>query len=192
MKVKTKFNKIKKWEIESENTEYKTPIFTLFKRNCRSLSQNKKGGFYIIDAPDWINVFALTPDKEIVLVKQYRHGIHELTWEIPGGAIDADDQDPMLAAQRELKEETGFSSDKWESLGKVSSNPAIFTNYCHFYIAWDCKLTETQNLDPFEEIEVETEPVKEFLQQVSDGEIHHSLVVAAVTKLLLHHPELNS
>lgn len=191
MKVKTKFNKIKKWEIESENIEYQTPIFKLLKRNCKSPNQDKKGGFYIIDAPDWINVFALTPEKEIILVNQYRYGIDELSWEIPGGAVDRSDQNPMEAAKRELEEETGFTSDQWEDLGNVSSNPAIFTNYCHFYIAWNCELTTSQNLDPFEEIEVKTETLKDFLQQVRDGHIHHSLVVAAVTKLLLHHPDLN-
>jgi len=192
MKVKTKFNKIKKWEIQSEEVEYETPIFTLLKRDCRSANQDKQHGFYIIKAPDWINIVPVTSNGEIVLVKQYRHGIHELTWEIPGGAVDSDDGDPMIAAKRELAEETGFTSDHWESLGSVSSNPAIFTNECHFYIAWDCELTSDQNLDPFEEIEVKTVPVKEFLQQVSEGEIHHSLIVAAVAKLLLQHPELMS
>jgi 8-oxo-dGTP pyrophosphatase MutT (NUDIX family) len=190
MKVKTKFNKIKKWIIESENTEYSTPIFTLFKRNSKSAIQDRRGSFYIVDAPDWINVIALTPDNEIVLVRQYRHGIHEITWEIPGGAVDLGDSDPLLAAKRELEEETGFTSDDWVKLGKVSANPAIFTNYCHFYIARNCTFTSRQNLDDFEEIVVKTETISEFLQQVREGKIHHSLVIAAVAQLVLQNPEL--
>jgi ADP-ribose pyrophosphatase len=190
MKVKTKFNKIKKWIIESENTEYSTPIFTLFKRDSKSAIQERSGTFYIVDAPDWINVIALTPQKEIVLVKQYRHGIHELTWEIPGGAVDTGDSDPLLAAKRELQEETGFTSDNWEKLGKVSANPAIFTNYCHFYIARNCTITSRQNLDTFEEIEVKTETISKFLQQVREGKIHHSLVIAAVAQLVLQNSQL--
>jgi len=190
MKVKTKFNKIKKWIIESENTEYSTSIFTLFKRNSKSAIQDRSGSFYIVDAPDWINVIALTPNNEVVLVKQYRHGIHELTWEIPGGAVDVGDSDPLLAAKRELEEETGFTSDDWAKLGKVSANPAIFTNYCHFYIARNCKITARQNLDAFEEIEVKTESIRKFLQEVNNGEVHHSLVVAAVAQFALKYPEV--
>ncbi len=184
------FNEIKKWAIETENIEYQTPIFSLKRRKSSSRIQDKSGKFYIIDAPDWVNVLALTPKMDVILVKQYRHGIDEITLEIPGGAVDPVDGDPQKAAERELLEETGYRSVKWEHLGTVSSNPAIFTNYCHFYLATDCEKVSGQNLDHLEEIEIRTLSLKEFLGQVRDGSIHHSLIVAAVARFLLKKPEL--
>lgn len=186
------FNEIKKWAIETENIEYQTPIFSLKRRKTKSRIQDKSGQFYIIEAPDWVNVLALTKEMDVVLVRQYRHGIDEITLEIPGGAIDPEDGDPQKAAERELLEETGYRSDKWEHLGSVSSNPAIFTNYCHFYLASNCEQVSGQNLDHLEEIEVSTLPLKEFLSQVRDGSIHYSLIVAAVARFLLKKPELVS
>lgn len=184
--MNTKFNEIKKWKVESENVEYTTPIFTLKSKQVKSQLQDKSGNFYVIEAPDWVNILALTEKPEVILVQQYRHGIEEITWEIPGGAVDAEDQSAREAAVRELKEETGFTSEKWEDLGKVSSNPAIFNNYCHFYVAHDCVHSVAQNFDTFEEIRVITVSLDEFLELIKNGHIHHSLIVAAMAKFLLN------
>ena len=186
------FNEIKKWAIESENIEYQTPIFTLKRRKMKSRIRDKSSDFYIIEAPDWVNILALTEDEQVIMVKQYRHGIDDITIEIPGGAMDPDDTDPQKAAQRERLEETGLQSSNWEYLGAVSSNPAIFNNVCHFYLAKQCVNVSEQNLDPFEEIEVSTMPLKQFLEKVDKGIIHHSLIVAAVAKYLLNNFGWNS
>ncbi len=184
------FSEIKKWAIETENIEYQTPIFSLKRRKSNSRIQDKSGQFYVIEAPDWVNVLALTKEMDVVLVKQYRHGIDEITLEIPGGVVDSEDDNSQLAAERELLEETGYKSVRWEYLGTVSSNPAIFTNYCHFYLATECEKVSGQNLDHLEEIGISTLPLKEFLGQVRDGSIHHSLIVAAVAQFLLKKPAL--
>lgn len=147
-------------------------------------SEGHHAEFAILEAPDWINVIALTPDHEIILVEQYRYGIEQPTLELPGGVCDPG-EDPVESSKRELLEETGYSASEWVSLGKVSSNPAVLTNYTHTYLARGCKKTAEQQLDGNERINVHVMPLVEFLELVGIGEVTHSLVVAAVAKFLL-------
>ncbi|MEX0685805.1 MAG: NUDIX hydrolase [Balneolales bacterium] len=181
--------KIKAWKISNKSKEFETPIYNVFKNKAMSKSSGIQGDFFVINAPDWVNVIATTPNDEVILVEQYRHGIETVTLEIAGGVIDDVDKDPETAARRELSEETGYTSKKWTNLGKVSTNPAILNNWCHFFLAEDCELTDSLNFDAHEEISVRVIPRKSFLKEVKQGTIHHALVVAAVARLGLHKPE---
>lgn len=150
-----------------------------------AVDEQKSGDFYVLKAPEWINVIPITTDNEVVLVEQYRYGIEEPTLEIPGGMVDQGES-PDEAAERELLEETGYAAQKWLSLGKVSANPAIMSNYAHMYLAEGCQYQgEIDNTDEHERINVHLLPVEAFLNHVADGTIHHSIVVAAVARYLL-------
>lgn len=177
---------VKPWSIVRQNKEYSTPIFDLFKRRMRLQTEKdfSEGDFFILDAPEWINVIAITPKNEIVLVEQFRYGIEQPTLEIPGGMVDKKEA-PLETARRELLEETGFGSQRWRSLGKISSNPAILNNYTHLYLATDCRWEQAQKLDEHERINVHVIPFEEFLQRIREGTVHHAIVLAAVTRYLL-------
>lgn len=175
---------VESWSINHENKEYETPIFSLLKRRLKLESENHEGTFYLLDAPDWVNVIALTEDRSVVLVEQFRFGIDKPSLEIPGGVCD-DGETPLQTAKRELQEETGYTSTSWTSLGKVSANPAIMNNYNHFFLAENCERNGSMNLDHHERIKVHTLPYQDFLDRISDGTIDHSIVVAAVAKMLL-------
>ncbi|MEX2455806.1 MAG: NUDIX hydrolase [Balneolaceae bacterium] len=168
---------------------YETPIFSLNEKEVLPDGDKTPASFYVINAPEWINVIALTEEKEIVLVEQYRHGIHESTLEIPGGMVDSGEK-PLETAKRELLEETGFSSTRWKKIGKTSSNPAIMSNFTHLYLAENCIKTDDISLDGHEDIKVHVMPLKGFLNLVESGVVHHAIVLAAVSKLLLKYPEL--
>ena len=178
--------RIEPWSIVRENKEYTTPIFNLLKRRMELQAENESGtgDFYVLEAPEWINVIAVTPEEEILLVEQYRYGIEEPTLEIPGGMVDVGEE-PLGSAKRELLEETGYRSNNWSSLGRVSSNPAIMTNFTHMYLAEGCVFEGADNPDTHERINVHKMPVDEFLDLVSDGTVHHSIVLAAVARFLL-------
>ncbi len=177
------------WKVLKDKKVYETPIFSLNEKVVKPDGNETPASFYVLNAPEWINVIALTAEKEIVLVEQYRHGIHESTLEIPGGMVDKGES-PIEAAKRELLEETGFSSTEWKMMGKTSSNPAIMSNFTHLYIAENCIKTDEISLDGHEDIEVHVLPLKEFLTLVESGVVHHAIVLAAVSKLLLKNPEL--
>lgn len=174
-----------KWDIIKDKKLLETPIFSLYQRELIPDQQTTPASFYVLDAPDWINVVALTKNRKVVLVEQYRAGIDEPSLEIPGGIVD-EEESPFDAAKRELLEETGFQSEKWRKLGKVSSNAAILNNYTHTFLAEDCEKVAGQQLDGTEDIDVHILELDYFLELVKNSTIHHSIVVAAVAHLLLH------
>lgn len=174
------------WRTIKDKKLVETPIFDLQEKYLDAPGQKIDHPFYILNAPDWINIIALTDEnpEKIVLVEQYRAGIHESTLEIPGGMVD-EDEVPLAAAKRELKEETGFESDNWVSMGSVSSNPAILSNRTHLFLATKCIKTAEQNTDGSEDIEVHLTDLDHFLSLTENGTVHHAIVVAAVGKYLL-------
>lgn len=184
---------LRSWRQHSREIVYKTRVFDVLKQRM-SIEGCPASDFFTLQAPDWINVIATASDGDIILVNQYRHGIGEASLEIPGGVIDAEDADPLTAAKRELLEETGFRTDaqNWHSLGCISSNPALFNNYCHVFFAESCTRVGAQQLDTNEDIEVRLLPPKAFSEAVLNGQIHHALAVAAVARLLLFRPAVLS
>ncbi len=184
-KKQIKSSTIEKWVVSERQKLLDTPVFNILSHRSTLEAAGKSGTFYTIDAPDWVNIIALTTDQKVILVEQYRFGNEQISLEIPGGMVDKGDPDPIESAKRELAEETGYSTKKWTKLGKVAVNPAIFTNYCHLYLAEDCTLKYEQAPDEHEIIHVHTIQLPEFMQMVKTGEIDHSLVVAAVSQYIL-------
>jgi ADP-ribose pyrophosphatase len=170
--------KIIKWKTVATTEVLKAYIFKYFKIKRESPTNGKVGEFDVIQCLNWVNVIAITPDDKIVLIKQYRQGTDQVTIEIPGGAVHHG-EDPKLAAIRELREESGYTSENWIHIGKVDANPAFMTNCCDTYLAIDAIKTHELELDPFEEIEVELHPTSEIPNMVTSKAISHSIVVCA-------------
>lgn len=141
--------------------------------------------FWVIEAPDWINVIPLTPEGRVLLVRQYRFGTQEFTLEIPGGMCDPGEQ-PLEAARRELREETGFDAERIVDLGWVHPNPAVQTNRCHTYLARDVVRVGEPTPDPNEEFEQLSVPLDEIPGLIAGRRITHALVVAAFQLLDVH------
>ncbi len=140
--------------------------------------------FFVIDAPDWVNVLALTPTHHLVLVEQFRFGSNALSLEIPGGVIDAG-EDPVAAGLRELREETGYAGARARLLGSVHPNPAMQNNRCHLVLVEDARLAGELDWDDDEEMLVTTRPVDEVYALAYRGGITHAMVLDA---LLLFSP----
>jgi len=161
---------------------YKTPIFDLH-RHQRTHPERPPHDFFVLDVPDWVNIVPLTSKDEVIMVRQFRHGIEGFTLEIPGGMIDPDDRHPRAAARREMVEETGYDSDKITPLGRVHPNPAIQGNYCHSFLARDVYQTAKPNLDSNEETQVVNVPLEKIGGLIASGKITHALVIVAFSFL---------
>jgi 8-oxo-dGTP pyrophosphatase MutT (NUDIX family) len=156
-----------------------TRIFDLQAVTYRHPRREVDREFSVIDAPDWVNVVALTPARELVLVRQFRFGIDNFSLEIPGGMIERG-EDPVAAGLRELREETGYVGVRAVSLGAVHPNPAIFNNRCHLVLVEEARRTAGLEWDEDEEIEILTLPVDEVYARARAGGITHALVLDAL------------
>lgn len=144
----------------------------------------RAGDFTVVHYPDWINVIALTPDRRVVMVEQFRFGTAELTLEIPGGVVEPG-EDPAETCRRELMEETGYAGGPVRLLGKVSANPAVQTNFVHTGLIEDARPAGEVSLDEHEEIAVHLVPLADVPRLIREGRIHHAYVVAAFHWLAL-------
>ncbi|MCF6149542.1 MAG: NUDIX hydrolase [Candidatus Kuenenia sp.] len=136
----------------------------------------------IIEANDWVNVVATTPENEIVVVRQFRFGVERITTEIPGGMVDHG-ENSKTAAMRELREETGYTSAEWQYLGSVEPNPAFLNNVCHSWHAKNAIQTDEMHPDEEEDIVVATLTLEEIRQEIQKGNFRHSLALLALTKI---------
>lgn len=173
-----------RWETLSHASVARTRIFEVRSTRFRHPVRGTERDFVVIDAPDWVNVVALTPEHRIVLVRQFRYGIDAFSLEIPGGVMEAGEE-PLIAGVRELQEETGYTGAPARVLGSVHPNPAMQSNRCHFVFVEQAMPTTPLAWDEDEEMDVIAMPADEVFALARTGGIMHGLVLNA---LLLFEP----
>ena len=177
--------KPKPWPLVSSRIDRSFRIFDLRMNRSVSPRTGEEHDFIVLESAPWVNVIALTDREEVVLIQQYRHGTQEVTLEIPGGLVDADE--PSVAAKRELLEETGYRGEEWIDLGYVHPNPAIQNNRCHTFLALGAKPAGAQSLDDKEDIAVVLKPLAEIHRLIREGAITHALVICAFWRFFMEY-----
>jgi 8-oxo-dGTP pyrophosphatase MutT (NUDIX family) len=133
----------------------------------------------------WANVIALTPDQQVVLIRQYRHGVRDVLWEIPGGVVE-DGEAPLEGVKRELLEETGYTATEFVQVGQMYPNPALQTNTMYCFLALGAEKVVGQALDSGEDIEVHLVPLDELVAMAKRGDFPHALQVALLFQALAY------
>jgi 8-oxo-dGTP pyrophosphatase MutT (NUDIX family) len=171
---------IKPWEKVSSKAEGDFRIFTI--RSDRKISPRtqRQHDFFVIDSVNWVNVIAVTPEEQLVMVEQYRHGSNTVELEIPGGMVDAGDVSPEATGARELREETGYEGEAPRLIGRIFPNPAIMSNVCFTVLVKNCQFKHAVQFDHGEDLITRLVPVAEVPELVASGKIQHSLVVVAL------------
>lgn len=176
--------KPERWKKLGTRLVARTRIFDVESADFQHPAHAAPRDFFLVRPPDWVNVVALTPDNQLVFVRQFRFGTNDISLEIPGGVMEAGEE-PLVAAARELAEETGYVGERISLLGAVHPNPAMQTNRCHLVLVENARRTQALDWDPNEEFEILTLPVEEAYACAYRGEITHSLVLNG---LLLFRP----
>ncbi len=155
-------------------------IFTIRSDIKKSPRTGAEHDFFVIDSVNWVNVIAVTPDNQLVMVEQYRHGSDTIELEIPGGMMDTGDATPEITGARELREETGYEGEKVRVIGKILPNPAIMSNTCFTVMIENCICKHACEFDHSEDLITKLVPIAEIPNLVASGKIQHSLVAVAL------------
>jgi ADP-ribose pyrophosphatase len=173
-----------KWKVLSSEYLHKEPWLTIRKDKCEMPNGNIIPAFYVSEYPDWVNAFGITEDGQVVMVKQYRHGIESIETELPGGVAE-EGESPEEAVRREILEETGYEFEKYEYLGKICANPSTTNNFMHMFLAKGGKKVAEPELDHSEEIEVELVSIEEVKALVKQNKMAQSLHVNCILYALM-------
>ncbi len=164
---------------------YNKPWLTMRQDSVQLPNGRVIDDYYIWEFPPWCNVLAITKSQEFVLIRQYRHGIGKVFYELPAGVHDKAGESVLESAQRELLEETGFGGGSWSALMELSANPALQNNITYSFLAVGVEEIGKQELDATEEISVHLVTLDELRSIVLDGRMMQSLHAAPILKYLL-------
>jgi 8-oxo-dGTP pyrophosphatase MutT (NUDIX family) len=135
--------------------------------------------FHKVVMPSWAAVLCVTAEDEVVLVRQYRHGISQECIELPAGVIEPDES-PLEAAKRELLEETGYVADDWTHVLTTATEPSRHTVHAHFFCARGARADRERAPEPSEDIELLTLPRAELVPLCESGGIVHGIHIGAI------------
>ncbi len=136
----------------------------------------------ILEAPEWVNVVALTPEKRILAVSQFRFGVRRQSLEIPAGLVDPGET-PLRAAMRELDEETGYAAREWKSLGWSFANPAFLNNRAHHFLALGAQKAHPPHLEDGEDIDCFELRLDEILSAIQTERMRNAMSLLALSKV---------
>jgi ADP-ribose pyrophosphatase len=171
---------IRPWTKLQSNPQADYGVFRVRSERRRSPRTGAEHGFIVLDCVDWVNVIAITPDRQLVMIEQFRHGTETVELEIPGGVMDPHETLPVDTGVRELREETGYEGENARILGRIYPNPAIMSNTCYTVLVENCTLRHPLDFDHSEDLITRLVSLDDVPNLVAQGRIQHSLVMVAL------------
>jgi 8-oxo-dGTP pyrophosphatase MutT (NUDIX family) len=161
----------KGWQVLTETQVYHNPPWLSVREQRVQLPNGHIIDDYVLaHGPEVAMVFAVTVERQILFVEQYKHGLQTTIWDLPAGYIDPD-EDPLVAAQRELEEETGYIGERWYPLHTMYGDTNRNDNRYFYYLALDVRSTGQRQLDETEDIRVHQVPLAEIFSVFAPGRV---------------------
>ncbi len=171
-----KDKRVHNWVVGEDVPVLTTSIGTVRSGPAVCRRNGKCKNLYSFDFPHWVNVVAVTPERKIVLIRQFRYGTRQIEVELPGGMVDPGEK-PLQAGCRELVEETGYVGEHAEIIGKVCPNPALQNNFCYTILVHNAVQKQAVQFGEMEDIECYLTSEEKVFEAVGEGAIRHGLVL---------------
>jgi 8-oxo-dGTP pyrophosphatase MutT (NUDIX family) len=174
---------MEKWKTIDSKYIIQRPWATLRVDKLEMPNGNIKDEYYVLEYPTWVNMVAITEDNQVIFVKQYRHGASQIMVELPAGVVE-ENEDPEIAARRELLEETGYAFDDISYVCELYANPATSGNLTYTYLLTGGRKVQEQELDPSEDIDVVLMDLEDAKLFLFDNKIGQALQTSALVYTL--------
>ncbi len=174
----------KPWKVVSSMYLAQEPWFTVRKDHVEMTNGSQIPSYYVFEYPTWVNVIAVTKEQQFVMIRQYRHGIGKVSYELCAGVCDATDATPLESAKRELLEETGFGGGNWKEWMVICPNPSTHTNYTHCFLATDVEKIQSSALEQTEDLSVHILSLQEVRALLENNKIPQALMAAPLWKFM--------
>jgi 8-oxo-dGTP pyrophosphatase MutT (NUDIX family) len=171
---------LKKWTVLQSRYVLRNRWIQVRQDTCQLPNGKMIDDYFVLEDADVGCVFALTPDRKLILVEQYKHALGGTFLELPAGGFENPNGDPLEEARREFREETGYDAAEYRYVGKMGQSPTRLTSYFHLFLALDAYPSGPQHLDPSEDITVRLMPLDEVFAMIARGDIHVMSTVACI------------
>lgn len=170
-----------KWRVTASRHIHRDRWISVRADDCVTEEGAVVAPYYVLEYPDWVEVVALDVDNNVLLVKQYRHALGDISIELPAGGMDPGETDPVEAARRELLEEAGCAGTL-SLVGETRPNAGTHTNRTHIILARNVvKVAEPQD-EPSERIESVWVSCAEAIRMALAGEITVGMQAASLLR----------
>jgi 8-oxo-dGTP pyrophosphatase MutT (NUDIX family) len=160
------------WDVSRERFDY----------NGEELSRD------FVDHPGAVSVVALNEHDEIMMIRQYRHAIRAIDWEIPAGLLDIPGEDPLVCAKRELLEEADLEAEQWKHLTRLNTTPGGSNESTHIFLATGLIEASHDYVRTGEEADLEMRfvPLRDAVEAAVTGKIRNQIAVTALLAAYVH------
>ncbi|HEU5121429.1 MAG TPA: NUDIX hydrolase [Candidatus Saccharimonadales bacterium] len=171
------------WKTLASEVVHKNRWYSV-RKDTVIMPNGKQGEYNVIDHDDAVFVVALDKDNQIYLIGLYRYPTNMYSLEIPAGGSDG--EDPLIAAKRELQEETGLAAKEWKLLGKLQSANGFLNEFAHIFLAKDLHATGEDEQEVEGITTLKRVPFEKALSMIQSGEITDCQSVAAISLAAIH------
>lgn len=170
------------WQVVSSKYLFQRPWLTVRCDDMLLPNGNHIPEYYILEYPDWVNTLAITQEGKFIFVRQFRPGSGRTMYELCAGVCEKEDPSPLISAQRELLEETGYGNGNWQEYMVLSANPGTHTNVTHCFLATGVEKIDSQHLEATEDLTVHLLSREEVKQLLDTNQILQALHAAPLWK----------
>ena len=172
---------IKPWQVLESSIVFSNRWLRVRKDICRT-NRGNIVDYYVVERFSYVLIVALTPQSEVLVVRQYKHGAGQVVRELPAGYIE-DGEDPLQCAHRELREETGYEAASMEPMAILFASPSAAQHRAHLFLATGLRRVGEQHLDANEKIAVEKMDFATAVRAAAHNQIFKDL--SSTTALLM-------